>query len=132
MDTDERCNRLAGEIRNILTNDITLGNEVIHYIDSTFSNPTAAELQSIIQDDFNCEKDSLIELLMFPDETMQLQLELLLERLRCKKEDEKLVVDKLLKDPLRVTIRFPTDREAVRLTVTEEAARLNLDYVFRP
>ena len=131
MDTAEKCNQLADEIRNILANDITLSDEVIHYIDSTFSNPTTAELQSILQDDSNCEKDSLMELLMFPDETMQLQLEPLLERIRCKKGDEKFVVDKLLRDPVRVAIRFPTDREAMRLTVTEEVAcqfisRLNI------
>ena len=122
MDTQKKCDQLADEIRNILGNGITLGSEVIHYIDSTFSNPTTAELQSILHDDSNCEKDSLMELLMFPDETMQLQLELLLERIRFKKGDEKFVLDKLLQDPVRVTIRFPTDREAMRLIVTEEVA----------
>ena len=122
MNPEEKCSQLADEIRNILGNGITLGSEVIHYIDSTFSNPSTAELQSILHDDSNCEKDSLMELLMFPDETMQLQLELLLERIRFKKGDEKFVLDKLLQDPVRVTIRFPTDREAMRLIVTEEVA----------
>ena len=137
MDTQEKCDQLVDEIRNILANDITLGNEVIHYIDSTFSNPTTAELQSILHDNSNCEKDSLMELLMFPDEAMQLQLELLLERIRFKKGDEKLVLDKLLQDPVRVTIRFPTDREAMCLTVTEEVAgqfisRLNISKHLNP
>ena len=137
MNPEEKCSHLADEIRNILGNGITLGSEVIHYIDSTFSNPSTAELQSILHDDSNCEKDSLMELLMFPDETMQLQLELLLERIRFKKGDEKFVLDKLLQDPVRVTIRFPTDREAMRLIVTEEVAgqfisRLNISRHLSP
>ena len=77
---------------------ITLGSQLIHYIDSTFSNPTTVELQSILQDDSNCEKDSLMELLLFPDETIQLQLEALLERLHFKAGDEKSVLLDLLKN----------------------------------
>lgn len=137
MDSEEKSNQLANEIRKILGNSITLGSQLIHYIDSTFSNPTTAELQSILQDDSNCEKDSLMELLLFPDETIQLQLETLLERLHFKEGDEKSVLLDLLKNPLQVTIRFPLAREALHLTVTEEVAepfisRLNISKHLNP
>ena len=137
MDSEEKCNQLAEEIRKILGNGITLGSEVIHYIDSTFSNPTITELQTILHDDSNCEKDSLMELLLFPDETMQLQLESLLERLHFQQADEKSVLGDLLQDPMQVTIRFPGDRGSLRLRITEDVAcqfisRLNISRHLNP
>jgi hypothetical protein len=137
MDLDKKCKQLADEIRKILGNGITLGSEVIHYIDSTFSNPTTTEVQTILHDDSNCEKDSLMELLLFPDEPMQLQLESLLERSHFQQADEKFVLGDLLQDPVQVTIRFPGDRGSMRLRVTEDVAcrfisRLNISRHLNP
>ena len=137
MDSEEKCNQLADEIRKILGNGVTLSSEVIHYIDSTFSNPTTTELQTILHDDSNCEKDSLMELLLFPDETMQLQLEVLLQRLHFQKADENSILDDLLQEPVQVAIRFPRDREPLRLMVTEDVAcqfisRLNISKHLNP
>ena len=137
MESQNKCEALADEIKKILSKGITLSSEVIHYIDSTFSNPTTTELQSILHDDSNCEKDSLMELLLFPDETMQLQLEALLERLRFQETDEKSVLDDLLREPVQVAIRFPGDRGSLLLMVTEDVAcqfiaRLNISKHLNP
>ena len=137
MDSEEKCHRLADEIRKILGNGVTLSSEVIHYIDSTFSNPTSSELETILQDDSNCEKDSLMELLLFPDETMQFQLEALLEDLHFQAADEKSILDDLLKGPVPVTIRFPGERGPLHLRVTEDLAgrfisRLNISKHLTP
>ncbi len=137
MDPDKKCKQLADEIRKILVNGITLGSEVIHYIDSTFSNPTTTELQTILHDDSNCEKDSLMELLLFPDETIQVQLESLLERSHFQQADEKSVLVDLLQDPVQATIRFPQDRGSLHLRVTEDVAcqfisRLNISRHLNP
>ena len=137
MKSDDKCGLLAGELQKLLAGGITVSSEVIHYIDSTFSNPTTTELQSILHDDSNCEKDSLMELLLFPDETMQLQLEALLERLHFQKADEKSVLYCLLQGPMQVAVRFPADRDAVHLMVTEDAAgrfisRLNISNHLNP
>ena len=137
MNTQEKCDRLADEIRKILSKGFTLGNEVIHYIDSTFSNPSTADLQSILADDSNCESDSLMELLMFPDEAMQFQLEPLLERLQFQTENESSVLDQLLQGQLRTFIRFPQDGQSIYLEVTRELAsqfvsRLNISKHLAP
>ena len=123
MEPRNKYGLLAGELQQILSGGITLSSDVIHYIDSTFSNPTTTELQSILHDDSNCEKDSLTELLLFPDETMQLQLEAQLERLRFQETDEKSVLDNLLQAPLQVTFRFPGDRGSFHLMITADMAR---------
>jgi hypothetical protein len=122
MDSEKKCNQLADQIRKILGNGITLGSDVVHYIDSTFSNPTIEELQAILQDDSNCEKDSLIELLFFPDETMQLELEEMLEKLQLGKQDEDLVRDALCQESLIVNMRLPEGRGSLNLNLPHEVA----------
>ena len=53
MELDAKGGILAGELRKILFNGITLSSEVIHYIDSTFSHPTTTELQALLHDESN-------------------------------------------------------------------------------
>jgi hypothetical protein len=122
MNSEKKCDRLAYEIRKILGQGITLDDDVIHFIDSTFSNPTISELETILSDDTNCEKDSLMELLFFPGESMQLQLEQLLEDFQLRGEDEDNVRDSLCRTPLPVTIRFPEDRGSFNLDLPEAVA----------
>ena len=88
MAQEEKCELLADEIKAIISEGIVLSDDVVHFIDSTFSNPTINELQAILDDDTNCEGDTLMELLFFPDETIQVRLEEMLEQCRPQKEDE--------------------------------------------
>jgi hypothetical protein len=123
MEPQEKCKVLAGEIKKILSKSIGLSDDVVHYIDSTFSNPTIEELQAILADDSNCEKDSLVELLFFPDESMQIQLEETLERHCPQNEDENKILTYLCRDPLQVTFRFEDDRGAIKLPIPEDVTR---------
>ena len=122
MESNEKCRLLAQELRKILGGNLIVSSDVNHYIDSTFSNPTAAELQIILNDDSNCEKDSLMELLFFPDESIQVQLESLLEDLQLQEQQEKIVLDYLTQEPLAVTIHFPAGRQHLDLVVPEYIA----------
>jgi len=131
MKSEVKCERLAGELRRILEDGITLGRDVVDYIDSTFSKTTAAELKALLADDASCEKDSLLELLFYPDEAMQLQLEELLEDLQLQKADEKTVLIDLLQKPVQARLRFPGDRGELRVELQETTAiqfisRLNI------
>ena len=87
MEQEEKCELIADEIKAIISEGILLSDDVVHYIDSTFSNPTSDELQTILDDDTNCEGDTLMELLFFPDESIQVRLEEGLEQCRPQKED---------------------------------------------
>jgi hypothetical protein len=131
MDSEKKCNQLADKIRKVLGNGITLGGDVVHYIDSTFSNPNIEELEAILLDDSNCEKDSLMELLFFPDESMQFELEEMLENLQLGNLDEDKVGDALCREPLRVNMRLPRDRGSIDLELPHEVipgfiTRLNI------
>lgn len=120
MEPQDKCEAIAAEIKTILNDGIDLSEDVVHYIDSTFSNPTVKELQAILTDDANCEKDTLMELLLFPDESFQIQLEETLERHRHQKEDEKIIWAHLCRETLQVTFRFADDRGAFKLQVPED------------
>lgn len=114
---------LADRIIEILDKGIALSDDVLHYIDSTFFNPSIKELQAILQDDSNCEKDSLIELLFFPDESMQIQLEKVLEEHNFLKKDEEEISNYLCRKPLRVYFHLPGNRGSLHIEISNAYAR---------
>jgi hypothetical protein len=131
MSNYDKSKLLADRIIEIFEEGIFISDEVIHYIDSTFFNPRIEELKDILQDDTNCEKDSLIELLFFPDKQLQYQLEELLENETFEKEDEKEVLDHLFRNPLELEFHFPDNRGSFSLEIPKTAAhqfvkRLNI------
>jgi len=126
-----KCRLLADKILEILNEGIPLSDEVVHYIDSTFSNPTLEELKNILEDDSNCEKESLVELLFYPDEKIQLQLEEFLENNSFEREDEEKVSNYLYQKPLLIVFHFADKRGAFSLAISEATAhqfvkRLNI------
>jgi hypothetical protein len=123
METDEKCELLADEIKAIISEGMVLSDDVVHYIDSTFSYPSIDELQAILADEFNCEADTLIELLFFPGESIQVRLEKELERCRPQKEDENEIIKLLCREPLPVTFRFTDDRGALTFPIPEDVIR---------
>ena len=122
MNSEKKCKRLADEIRKILSRGLLISGDVAHFIDSTFSNPTIDELQTILSDDSNCEKDSLMELLFFPDQAMQIELESLLEELRLTRQAEDKVLENLCREPLQVDMRLPQGRGSLSLNLPNEIA----------
>jgi hypothetical protein len=131
MAPKNKCKMLADRILEILDKGMALSDDVLHYIDSTFFNPSIKELKDILQDDSNCEKDSLLELLFFPDESLQVQLEEFFENKYYKQGDEEKVLNYLCQKPLRVSFHFPEKRGSFGLEIPEAIAyqfikRLNI------
>ncbi|MCD4807147.1 MAG: hypothetical protein K8R13_06170 [Methanococcoides sp.] len=131
MNADEKCILLAERIVKILKEGIHLNSDVMHFIDSTFSSPCINELEKIIADNSDCERDSLIELIFFPDEEIQAKLEDLLESHNYCREDEKKVLDYLSSRQIESTIHFPDNKGAFSVKMPYEAAgrflnRLNI------
>jgi hypothetical protein len=123
MEPQEKCEMLADRIKAIISEGIDLSEDVVHYIDSTFSNPSINELQAILDDDANCEADTLMELLFFPDESIQIRLEEILEQCRPHKKDEDKIITYLCQDPLFVTFHFEDDRGTLKLPIPEDVIR---------
>ena len=128
---DRKCFLLAEKIKNIFRDGFLLSSTIMHYIDSTFSNPSINELEEIINDEHNCERDPLVELLFFPDESVQIELEELLEKEDFKKKDEEKVLSYIFNKKIVTTIRFPESKDSLKFFVPKSSAiqfisRLNI------
>lgn len=137
MKAENKNKQVAEKIIDILHGGLTLNADTLHYIDSTFSNPSIGELEKLLQDESSCETDSLIELLFFPDESVQLPLEEMLGDCQLQKLDEKEIQEMVCSKPFPTRIRFPDGRGTLLLEVTPSnmgpfIRRLNLSRSLNP
>jgi hypothetical protein len=96
----------------------------MRFIDSTFSDPSAAELAAILGTDADSERDSLLELLFSPDESIQLELEeFLVTKGSRGLNEEGRVVERICRPPLTAAFRLPENRGVVNVAVTPRLAR---------
>ena len=131
MNTDDKCILLAERIVEILRGGIHLNNDSMHFIDSTFSNPSIDELKEIIADNSDGDNDPLIELIFFPDESIQMRLEDLLQGHDYSKKDEKKILDCLCSRKIEAAIHFPDNKGKLTLVMPQTVAgqflsRLNI------
>ncbi|MGD9179939.1 MAG: hypothetical protein PVF26_16755 [Desulfobacterales bacterium] len=131
MKSENINKQVADKITGILQSGLMLNADTLHYIESTFSNPSIGELEELLKDQSSCETDSLIELFFFPDESIQLQLEEILGDTQLQKQDEKDIQEMVCAKPIQTRIRFPDDRgtllmEATPFNVAQFIAHLNL------
>ncbi len=110
MGSKDKNKLLADEIIGILKSGLTMNADTLHYIDSTFSNPSIGELAELLQDESSCETDSLLELLFFPDECVQVQLEDMLEDIQFQEQDEQKIQEMVCSKPFQTRIRLPDNR----------------------
>ena len=128
---ESKNKQVAEKIIDILQSGLMLNADTLHYIDSTFSNPSIGELEVLLQDESNCETDSLIELLFFPDESVQMQLEEILGETRFQMQDEQEIQDLVCNKAFQTRIHFPGERGTLEMAVTSSniaqfIQRLNL------
>ncbi len=131
LDTPKKCELLAEEIASILKEGIRLSPDVLHFIDSTYSNPSPQELANILEDESDSERDTLVELIFFPDESIQARLEDLLERLDLNDKVAEGVTELLLEKERLTAIYFPDTAKPLILQMPHSAvdqflSRLNI------
>jgi hypothetical protein len=131
MNSENKNKQVAQKIIEILRNGLMINADTQHYIDSTFSNPSVGELEELLQDESSCETDSLMELLFFPDESVQLQLEEMIEDTHFQRRDERKIQNRVCSTSLQTQIRFLDGRSPLEMMVPPSNAaqfieRLNL------
>lgn len=114
---------IAAHLREALTHGLDLPAATVRFIDSTFSQPSLAELAAIIDHDGDPERDSLLELLFSPDEPFQIELESRLRRLQGEPFSAEEVVAGLAAAPLPVRFRFPDGRGVLEVPLAAPLAR---------
>ena len=118
MKSENKNREVADEIIDILRSGLTISTDTQHYIDSTFSNLSADAIATLLKDETNCEADSLIALLFFPDESMQLQLEEIIDGVIFEKHDERTIADMICSQVFHTRICLPDGRGSFEMTIT--------------
>jgi hypothetical protein len=137
MKSKNKNRPVAEKIIEILRSGLTINADTQHYIDSTFSNPSIDTLGALVKDEANCETDSLLELLFFPDESLQLQLEQMIDAVCFEKHDERAIEDMVCTQLFQTRICFRDGRGSFGVAVSPSnmaqfIARLNLSRPLDP
>lgn len=114
---EERELKVAGKIEEVFQNGFCLDSKVLHYIDSTFSNPSASEIEKILTGESDFEKETLLKLIFSPDESTQFLLEEFLEEADFTREDVERIIGYLSAREIRSKIIFPDERETINVIV---------------
>ena len=109
--------KVAGKIEEVFQNGFSLDSKVLHYIDSTFSNPSEAGIEKILTGESDFEKETLLKLIFSPDESTQFLLEEVLEEADITKEDVERIIGYLSAREIGSKIIFPDERETIKVIV---------------
>jgi hypothetical protein len=123
MKFDKPSEQLAREIIAWFARGIHPEPDVRHYIDTTFAFPTRQELASILNDADNCERDTLLELIFFPGQNIQVLLEDLIEQSHFQPNDQEKILDLLMGEKAEVSLYHPQGEPPICFALPEEAAR---------
>lgn len=114
---------LGEKIAELIRNGITLTDDVIHYIDSTFLTPSAEALSRILADPSNCEAETLCELIFYPDRQMQLTIEPALTEASYNEADVESAASYLMQQKQDIAVYFPDARGSLLLPLTDSVIR---------
>ncbi len=129
------------EIIQTLTRELSggweLSAEVVHFLDSTFGPVSARELADILTSPDNCEADTALELIFFPDADLQEKIEPITEKADFSEKTVSDMIGKLCAQKITAPIRLPDSRGEASLSVTDAAitqliSRLNLTVCLAP
>jgi hypothetical protein len=122
---------LAATIRQLLQQTLALDTHTKDYMATTFGDRILEQLPQIMVDNSNPERDTLLDLIFFPDEAFQKRLEPSLERFALKPAQVESVNTFLMETPLKVCLTDDTLPLPLALTMPTECirpfvARLNM------
>ena len=118
MASEQSCRVMANRIKTILIHGVTADENIKKYIASAFSDPDPEALQEILYDEADNDRDSLIDLIFTPDETVQCQLEAQIETETFNSCDEKHLCRLIAMDKPESYLIFPEDRITIKLPLT--------------
>ncbi|MGM0403889.1 MAG: hypothetical protein ACQEQN_09250 [Thermodesulfobacteriota bacterium] len=123
-DTDQRISALADAVEDLFKKGVYLSDSVVHYLASTYDISDPGALSQALSPPFDCEAESICEMVFFPDESQQALLEPLLEEIRIKGEEEKnAAADILAARKITTSLYFPSVPAPCRLVVPGPALR---------
>lgn len=137
MNSLETCRCIALLLRETLGRGLLLSPQLRQYIDSTLGTPSFGELAAVTADEDHCEREPLLDLLLFPDTGLKSRLEDLLPDTEDQLRFPALLLDDFLAEPPESGLVFPETGQLLRFTLSPELsqrfiARLHLDTLLAP
>jgi len=125
------CDLLEQALRCSMASGVELTDDVRHFMAVTFGDASAATLQTLLADESSAERDSLLDLVFFPDPRLQQALEPVLTEHPPTEAAVGLLAERLKAAPLVAHLRFPETDMALPAAmpvfgVDAFLARLNL------
>ena len=115
--------RLAAMIRKVCEHGFDVDEDTWHYVQSTMDNPTPSKVAAIVNGTDDCEGNSLIELLFYPDETIQLHLEPTIESVQFIRQDQANLMELLLSRPFNTILMFHRFNQTIKVKMPEPVIR---------
>lgn len=124
---------LFARIAQALENGGRLTVAILEYIDAVLFPPEPDRLAAFLTDDTDSQRDSLLDLIFFPDQTAQIKLERLLEDTRYSADDERQLHDRLAERSIHALISMPDGQPLSRIKVpnfikSQYLARLKISW----
>ena len=113
---------LASKIYKLLSQGMNLTPDILHYIQSTFGLNSSRDIYRIILDDNHCERESLLELIFFPNQEMKIALERPLEAGQFKLSDHQNILKNLMNLDPKVPIYFESGEHLLTMSLPENTA----------
>ncbi len=123
MTTQPPAHDLGAKMLKLLLSGITMDDDVMHYIDSTFSNPSAEDFSRILSDPANCETETVFELIFYPDTQQQEKVESILKANNYSLDDIESATRYLLQKKITVPITFPDQRGVLTVRPPDSSIR---------
>lgn len=117
--SSQRKRHLLNQIISALENDRCLSDDIIAYIDATLFPPKPKPLAAFLNDDTDSERDSLLDLIFFPDQAVQIDLEALLETARFSLDDENQLHGQLIARGIDARIGMPDGHHLTRIQLPD-------------
>ncbi len=134
MDSLEHSRSIAVLLRDILNHGFSLNDQLRHYMDSTLGGSSYQEVSEVIADDTHCEREPLLDLLLFPGIALKAQLEALLPDTPEQRNFPDLLLKNFLADTPETGVLFPDANQTLHFDLTPDLAqrfiaRLHLDSI---
>lgn len=98
---------LEDALRRYMAGGIVLTEGVCRFMEATFGDASAATLRTLLSDESSAERDSLLDLVFFPDPSLQIAIEPVLANHRLTGRDVTLLAAQLEAAPVATHLRVP-------------------------
>jgi hypothetical protein len=116
----DHLNALYNRISEALIKSGDLTPEILDFIDASLFAPEPRQLAAFLDDEDNCERDTLLDLIFYPDQAVQIGLEPLLEENRYSAADENEIYSRMINSRIDVPIRMPDKTPVACIRVPDD------------